>query len=80
MSIRDRFAEYVRACFPGIWIESHEHQDALAELSAMCREEDWQFAAWDVASGLQTTGNTRQLAGLTGRSWLVVMYSSLQSP
>ncbi len=57
MSLRDRFAEYVRACFTGIWIESHEHQDALAELSAMCREEDWQFAAWDVASGLRTTGN-----------------------
>ena len=32
-------SELVRACFAGIWIESHEHHDAIAELAAMCRDE-----------------------------------------
>lgn len=29
MQLADRSVEYVRACFTGIWIESHEHTDAL---------------------------------------------------
>ena len=29
MSLMERFSEYVRACFTGLWIESHEHQEAL---------------------------------------------------
>ncbi|MFZ9090061.1 MAG: hypothetical protein ACO3FE_08215 [Planctomycetaceae bacterium] len=34
MSLTERLAEYVRACFSGIWIESHEHQDALVAISS----------------------------------------------
>ena len=33
MTLSQRLAEYVRACFTGIWIESHEHEDALAEIA-----------------------------------------------
>ena len=29
MSLSERLAENVRACFAGIWIQSHEHEDAL---------------------------------------------------
>ncbi|MBX3435481.1 MAG: AAA family ATPase [Pirellulales bacterium] len=47
------FREYVRACFAGIWIRSDEHDDALAALAAVCREEAWRFAAWDVDAGLR---------------------------
>jgi hypothetical protein len=31
----------VRACFTGVWIESHEHQDALADIAGLCRQENW---------------------------------------
>ena len=34
MSLSQRLAEHVRACFTGLWIESHEHEDALAEKEA----------------------------------------------
>ena len=34
MTLKTTFNEYVRACFTGIWIESHEQQEALAELAA----------------------------------------------
>ena len=33
MTLKDRLAEYVRACFTGLWIESHEHEDALREMA-----------------------------------------------
>jgi len=56
MTLSERFAEYVRACFTGIWIESHEHQDALAEIARLCRDEDWRLATWDVDGGLQIAG------------------------
>jgi len=56
MTLSERLAEYVRACFTGIWIESHEHQDALAEIARLCRDEDWRLATWDVDGGLQIAG------------------------
>jgi hypothetical protein len=31
--LSQRLAEYVRASFTGLWIESHEHEDALAEIA-----------------------------------------------
>jgi hypothetical protein len=58
MPLAERLAEYVRACFTGIWIESHEHQDALTEIASLCREEDWQLATWDIDAGLSIPGQT----------------------
>jgi hypothetical protein len=56
MSFTDRLGELVRACFTGIWIESHEHPDALASLTQLCRRENWNLAAWDVDQGLRVGG------------------------
>lgn len=53
MNLRDRLSEYVRACFTGLWIESHEHQDALTEIAQLCREEGWVMTSWDVEAGIQ---------------------------
>ena len=58
MNLRQRLSEYVRACFTGIWIESHEHQDAIAEMAQLCHDENWQMATWDVESGLSISGQT----------------------
>ena len=49
-------AEYISACFTGLWIESHEHDDALAEIAQMCREQKWRLATWDIERGLQIPG------------------------
>ncbi|WP_404308209.1 AAA family ATPase [Neorhodopirellula lusitana] len=53
MTLQQRVSELVRACFAGIWIESHEHTDAVTELVAMCREEQWQLVTWDIERGLR---------------------------
>lgn len=56
MSLSERLSEYVRACFTGIWIESHEHEDALADIAQLCRQEGWRLAIWDIDQGLQAAG------------------------
>jgi hypothetical protein len=56
MSLTERLRELVRACFTGIWIESHEHDDAMAEIATVCRQESWRLATWDVDAGLRLQG------------------------
>ena len=58
MPLAERLAEYVRACFTGIWIESHEHQDALTEIAQLCRDEQWSLATWDIEAGLSVSGQS----------------------
>lgn len=57
MKLSDRLQELVRACFSGLWIESHEHEDALFEIKQLCREHQWRLATWDVDQGLRLSGN-----------------------
>ena len=56
MSLSKHLAEYISACFTGIWIESHEHDDALREIADMCREQNWRLAVFDIERGLQIPG------------------------
>jgi ATPase family associated with various cellular activities (AAA) len=56
MTLSQRLAEYVRACFTGLWIESHEHEDALAEITRLCHDESWRLATWDIDRGLSVQG------------------------
>ena len=56
MSLTQRLVEYVSACFTGLWVQSHEHNDALIEIAQMCREQDWKLATWDIEQGLQIPG------------------------
>jgi len=58
MSLSQQLAEYVRACFTGLWIESHEHPEALLEISSLCRDEGWRLATWDIDSGLSVPGSS----------------------
>jgi hypothetical protein len=56
MTLAERLAEYVRACFTGLWVRTSEPDDALTELAALCRREGWALAAWDVDRGLSVAG------------------------
>jgi hypothetical protein len=53
MTLAVRMNELIRAGFSGIWISSQEHQDAIAELAKMARDEGWQLAGWNIEQGLQ---------------------------
>jgi hypothetical protein len=56
MSLSHRLSEYIAAAFTGIYIQSHEHADALAEIAHLCRDHKWALAVWDIDQGLQTSG------------------------
>ena len=58
MTLSEHLLELVSACFTGIWIQSHEQEDALLEIARLCREQTWQLAAWDISKGLTRVGDT----------------------
>ena len=58
MTLSERLAENVRACFAGIWIQSFEHEDALLEIARLCHGEGWKMATWDIDLGLRLSGGT----------------------
>jgi len=58
MLLSQQLSEYIAACFTGLWIQSHEHEDALAEIAALCRDENWRMAVWDVDAGLRLPGGS----------------------
>lgn len=39
MTLAERLSEYLRACFTGLWVRTHEADDALAEIAALARGE-----------------------------------------
>ncbi len=57
MTLAERLSEYIAACFSGIWIESHEHPDALMEIGRLCQRENWRLACWDIERGLRMPGS-----------------------
>jgi hypothetical protein len=56
MTLTDSLREYIEAAFSGIWIESHEHDDALTEIAGLCRQANWHLATWDLEQGLRVDG------------------------
>ena len=81
MSLSKTLAEYVSACFTGLWVESHEHDDALREMSQLCRDNQWRLAVWDIEQGLQVPG-AEQPADAGGNDPLAAIRSinALASP
>ena len=56
MTLVERLAEYIRACFTGLWITSQEQDDALLEIAQLCRGQEWQQATWDIDRGFLMSG------------------------
>jgi hypothetical protein len=56
MTLAERLSEYVRAAFAGLWIQSFEHDDAIAEIARLCRQQGWGLAAWDIDRGMSLHG------------------------
>ena len=66
MTLSEKLSEYIAACFPALWIQSYEHDDALADIARLCRDEGWRLASWDVDAGLQITGADEATASDAG--------------
>ena len=58
--LKDNLNELISACFTGIWIETHEQHEAVAEIHELCQQHDWQLATWDIDRGL-SVGSSESL-------------------
>lgn len=78
MTLSERLSEYIEACFTGIWIESHEHDDALLEIAQLCQQHDqeWRIAVWDLEQGLSVAGRESASAGSTASDPLAAIRSA----
>jgi hypothetical protein len=56
MTLSERLEELVRAAFAGVWVRTHEPEDALLELHELARRHGWKLAAWDIDQGLHVWG------------------------
>src|SRR3954447_26050478 len=79
MTLAERLNEYVRACFTGLWVRTHEADDATAEIAALCRREGWTLATWDVDRGLAVAGHGDQPGAVPGAADPLAAVSSLES-
>ena len=76
MTLSQRLLEYISACFTGLWIESHEHDDAIREIAQLCREQNWRLAVFDIERGLQIPGQANgQTADAGGNDPLAAIRS-----
>jgi len=73
MTLIERLAENVRACFAGIWIQSREHDDALLEMARLCHREDWSMTTWDIDQGLRSSGPSDAALQTTGQDPLAAV-------
>jgi len=45
MSLAPKLAEYIEACFPGLWIVSSEREEALREIAHLAHQREWSLAS-----------------------------------
>ena len=62
MKLSETLHEHIAAAFTGLWVQSHEHEDALAEIGRLCAQHDWPLAVWDIDRGLQVRGQAVESA------------------
>jgi hypothetical protein len=80
MTLAERLSEYVRACFTGIWVQTSEPDDALAEVARTCRAQGWALATWDIDRGLVLAGQAADAAGTADPLAAIRALGSLASP
>lgn len=56
MTLSERLAETIRACFSGIWIQNCEHEEAILEIGRLCHDANWNLMTWDIDQGMRVAG------------------------
>lgn len=60
MTLSDQLTDYIHAAFTGLWIQSHEPDEAEREIVQHARREKWKVAVWDIAHGLRLPDSPSQ--------------------
>lgn len=56
MKLAQQITDFVNAAFTGLWIQTHEPDEAEKEITRLAREQKWKLAVWDIADGLRIPG------------------------
>ena len=57
MKLIDQLTDYIDAAFAGLWVQTHEADEAERDIVQQARQRGWKVAVWDVAGGLRLPGN-----------------------
>lgn len=66
MTLIEQLRDYVNAAFSGLWVQTHEPDEAEREILQQAREQNWRVAVWDVAQGLRLPGTGAGTAAEAG--------------
>src|SRR4051794_19531104 len=58
MPLTDQLRDYVNAAFTGIWLQTHEPDEAEKEIRQLAIAQKWRVVAWDVAHGFRANGTS----------------------
>lgn len=58
-----KMKDYVNAAFPGIYVVSHEPEDAIRELMELCKLRKWKLRLWDCDKGVYDAATGSILKG-----------------
>src|SRR5437879_2121987 len=53
MKLSDQLTDYINAAFTGIWVQTHEADEAEKEILRLAKDQEWKVVIWDVAGGLR---------------------------
>jgi hypothetical protein len=67
MTLIDQLTDYIRAAFTGLWIQTHEPDEAERDIVRHARQQKWKLAVWDVASGLRLLTAKGMVGAETGQ-------------
>lgn len=66
MNLTDQLTDFIRAAFSGLWVTSHEPDEAEREIVQLARQRKWKVATWDIANGLRVPGSPSNASPETG--------------
>src|SRR5947208_3625707 len=53
MKLSEQLTDYIHAAFTGLWVQTHEADEAEREIVQYAQEMHWKIAVWDIAHGLR---------------------------
>jgi hypothetical protein len=53
MNLPDELTDYVHAAFTGLYVQTHEPDEAEREITQHARQQKWRLAVWDMSRGLR---------------------------
>ena len=64
MTLSTTLTEYVCTAFSGLYVHTFEPDDALREITELCRQQEWGLATWDLDQGLSARSPSLSLDDL----------------